>query len=281
MLDSGLRTILSLGPLSLPFWSILAVAAYLSGSLALRIAISSLETRRDVADKISTALFLGFLIWKLAPLVSETKMVLNRPLYLLYASGGRGAVLLGAVLALLYFVVASRGWWRQSDRLMRFRGAGVFAVVAAFLFAGGAVVVGIERSGGISTEVDFTLFDLDGEEGSLAEYRGRRVIVNFWATWCPPCRAEVPLLARYAESATSADPLLISVNQTASEGSRDELRKFVEANGLHYRVFLDPDNSVFHQFGVRGIPTTLVVEPDGLISERRVGVVTGAWLRHR
>ena len=276
-------SIVSIGRLSIPLWAIMLFLGYVAGSVALRVAIpGERELRSRISDRFSTALIFAFLIWKLAPLVTEFRIVVATPLYLLYASGGAGSVIIGALVGGIYYLLATRPQWAAEVRSVMIRGTLAFLLSGvAVVFVGGAIAdSALSRSPGDAPRLDFTLYDLDGVEGSLSDY-DQWVIVNFWATWCPPCRAEAPLLAEYYDTAGETDPVLISVNQTASEGSLDALKSFIEENNIHFRTYLDPDNRVFTRFGIRGLPTTVVIAPDGTIADRRVGVVTGAWIERQ
>ncbi len=257
---------------------------YVAGSIALRIAIPvDRELRSGISDRFSTALLFSFLIWKLAPIVTEFRVVVATPLYLLYASGGPGSIVFGSLVGGVYYLLATRRQWGAEVRSATIRGTLSFLIAGvAVVFVGGTIADSVlSRSDFAAPRLDFTLYELDGVEGSLTDYENQWVIVNFWATWCPPCRAEAPLLADYHATAQKDDPVLISVNQTASEASLDALSGFIEDNDIRFRTYLDPDNKVFIRFGIRGLPTTVVIAPDGTIADRRVGVVTGAWLERQ
>ena len=277
-------SIVSIGRVSVPLWAVILLLGYIAGSISLRIAIpEEREVRTRISDRFSSALLFAFLIWKLAPLVTEFRTVAATPIYLLYATGGAGSIVLGGLVGGAYYLLATRRQWRTDARSAMIRGTLAFLISGVVVVvAGGAIANSLQyRSSGDAPLLDFTLYDLDGVEGSLSDYRGRWVIVNFWATWCPPCRAEAPLLAEYDDTAGDDDPILISVNQTASEGSLAALTGFIDENNIGFRTFLDPDNRVFVRFGIRALPTTVVIAPDGILSDRRVGVVTGAWIEHQ
>ena len=127
-----------------------------------------------------------------------------------------------------------------------------------------------------SVTVDFTLEALDGSEVSLSEYRGDVVLINFWATWCPPCRAEIPDIedAYRARKDEGFVALGVSVEQTY-----DSVAPFVELAGMTYPVLLDELSQVYNTYRVPGLPTSLFVDEEGVIQARHVGQLSKAQLQ--
>lgn len=105
---------------------------------------------------------------------------------------------------------------------------------------------------------DFTLQDLDGKAWTLKALRGKVVLVNFWATWCPPCVAELPDLQALA-ARHEGDLVVLGITTEPAE----EVRPFVSKKGIRYPVLLDPDEKLSKEFGVAGIPRTLVYDRAG------------------
>jgi cytochrome c biogenesis protein CcmG, thiol:disulfide interchange protein DsbE len=117
----------------------------------------------------------------------------------------------------------------------------------------------------------FALPDLDGKPRSLESFRGRPVLVNFWATWCPPCRAEVPEL----QAAWLAHQTCLGVvGITVDSGSADDVRAFARARGIGYPVLLD-DGSAGRAYGIANIPRSFLLDAEG----RLVGTFNGAVTR--
>ena len=116
---------------------------------------------------------------------------------------------------------------------------------------------------------DFQLKDLDGNTVKLADLRGRVVLVDFWATWCPPCRKALPHLQEIHEEFDGQGVSVVGI-ATDRQGA-SVVAPFVEDNGLTFTVVL-ADGKVDRDFGgVRGIPTTLIIEPDGNVVGKFVG----------
>ena len=111
--------------------------------------------------------------------------------------------------------------------------------------------------------------DLAGQAVRLSAYRGQVVLVNLWATWCPPCREEMPSMEKLHEKLKDRGFVLLAVSQ--DEGGIDGVRQFVEQMKLSFRVLVDPDGEVGRKFGVWGYPESFLVDRDGRIVERVIG----------
>jgi peroxiredoxin len=117
---------------------------------------------------------------------------------------------------------------------------------------------------------DFTLTTLDGESVHLADLRGRPVIINLWASWCPPCRAEMPSLQRVSQDYTQNNLVILAVNLT-SQDSREAAAQFAQENNLTFPILLDEKGEVETLYQTSALPTTFFIAADGIISEMIVG----------
>lgn len=116
--------------------------------------------------------------------------------------------------------------------------------------------------------IDFTLKDQYGNEHKLSDYKGKTVFLNFWATWCPPCKAEMPDIQKIYESYESEGEDALVVLGVASpniggEGSEEEIQAFLEENGYTYPVLMDTTGEVFTSYGISSYPTTFMIDRDG------------------
>ena len=118
------------------------------------------------------------------------------------------------------------------------------------------------------------LADLNGNPIRLADLRGRPVWINFWATWCPPCQAETPILRDvYNEYADDGLALVaISVQETTA----DDVRAYVDRYGLAYTVGFDATSAVFHTYRAFGLPTQMFIDRDGIIRKVVLGPISRA-----
>ena len=117
---------------------------------------------------------------------------------------------------------------------------------------------------------DFTFADADGATKSLADLKGKVVLLNIWATWCVPCREEMPQLDALQAELGGADFEVVAIN--IDRGGPEKARKFLEETGAsHLALYTDPSAKLFSTLRAVGMPTTLVIGPDGREMGRLVG----------
>lgn len=151
----------------------------------------------------------------------------------------------------------------------------LLAVVAIVLVGAGMVAV-LANGGAEGIEVGdraptYSAPSLSGGEVSLADYRGRVVMINIWATWCGPCRVEMPSIQeiydRYREDGFTV--LAVSIDQGG--GVEQKVRGFVEEYELEFPVLLDPESRITRLFRTAGVPETFVIDREGRIVKRVIG----------
>jgi peroxiredoxin len=125
------------------------------------------------------------------------------------------------------------------------------------------------------TAPELTLYDLDGEQASLADFAGQVVLVNNWATWCPPCKAEMPTLQAYYEKHKDQGFLLIGIE--AGEPA-DEVALFVEDYKLTFPIWLDPQNKALSAFHNQNLPSSYVIDRQGTVRLAWVGAISESIL---
>jgi peroxiredoxin len=156
------------------------------------------------------------------------------------------------------------------------RSAGVFLVLAVMLAAcagsGGSSPAGVNEG---NQARDFSLETLDGSRVSLEDYRGKVVLVNFWATWCPPCRDEVPDIETTYRERRDEGFVVLGVNV---EEPRGAVEPFVAEFDMTYPVLLDESGQVLKMYRAIGLPMSVVVDQEGVIRARHVGFLTAAEL---
>ncbi len=115
---------------------------------------------------------------------------------------------------------------------------------------------------------DFELKDLDGATHRLFDYRGKVVIVNFWATWCPPCREEMPSMQRAWEQLQDEGIVMLAVDVGEDE---DRVFEFTASYPVEFPLLLDEQSRVIGSWPVAGLPTTFVVDTEGRLAYRAIG----------
>jgi peroxiredoxin len=129
---------------------------------------------------------------------------------------------------------------------------------------------------------DFNLETISGEQIKLSDYRGRPLIINHWATWCPPCREEMPALERVYQEYLDQGLVVMAINATNQEINRANPVKFPTENQLTFPILLDMDGNVANLYQVRSLPTTFFIDRNGVIQEVVVGgPMSDALLRIR
>lgn len=125
-----------------------------------------------------------------------------------------------------------------------------------------------EKDSQIVPSIDFTLQDQYGQAHTLSDYKGKTVFLNFWATWCPPCKAEMPDIQKIYESYEQEGEealvvLGVAAPNTGGEGSEEEIQAFLEKNGYTYPVLMDTTGEVFASYGISSYPTTFMIDREG------------------
>jgi peroxiredoxin len=118
---------------------------------------------------------------------------------------------------------------------------------------------------------DFELTTLGGETIRLSDYKGKKVILNFWATWCPPCKAEMPHMQSFYEKNKDSGIEIVAVNLTSADKGKTEIENFIIEYGLTFKVPLDTKGSIGTQYQAFSIPTSYIIDTKGIITKKIVG----------
>jgi len=120
---------------------------------------------------------------------------------------------------------------------------------------------------------DFAVPGLDGKELRLSDFRGKAVLLNFWATWCPPCREEMPFLENFYKAHQAEGLVLVAVN-VMQRDSRESVAKYAADMGLTFPIGLDESYAAGQKYGVRFLPTSYLIDRQGMIVATKVGAFT-------
>ncbi len=138
---------------------------------------------------------------------------------------------------------------------------------------------GPEESQAPIPALDFTLTDQFGNTHTLEEYKGKTILLNFWATWCGPCRSEMPDLQSiyedYGKNEKDLVVLGVAAPNLGQEGAEADITAFLEENGYTYPTLMNTDASLFYSYGISSFPTTFMIDKDGNV----YGYIIGAQSR--
>jgi peroxiredoxin len=145
----------------------------------------------------------------------------------------------------------------------------VFVVIALLVALAGLPAFDVWSMGsrvptvGMQAE-NFRLTDLAGKEQSLSQYRGKIVLVNFWATWCKPCTTEMPAMQAMYDKLRDKGFVVLAVNELEDDA---KVREHIKQYGHTFPVLMDRDNTVANQFGVFGLPVSVFIDQEGRVQE--------------
>ena len=158
-------------------------------------------------------------------------------------------------------------------------------IVVVFILVGGSLYLGSASSSRPSYEPvkaaelgdpapDFQLEDTEGNKVSLADLRGKVVLVNFWATWCPPCRAEMPSMEKLNEAMAADDFVMLAIN--VEENGRTVVPAFLKKTPHAFSILYDDQGIVQERYGVYKFPESFVIRKDGVIDDKVIGAIDWA-----
>jgi len=116
--------------------------------------------------------------------------------------------------------------------------------------------------------INFKLKDLSGKELTLSDLKGKKVFLNFWATWCPPCKAEMPEIEKLYQETKNSDLVIVAVEIGEPLNT---VKSFIDSNKYNFKVLIDPDQTVAAQYNIVSIPTSYFIDVDGNIISKNIG----------
>lgn len=141
--------------------------------------------------------------------------------------------------------------------------------VSCFVTILAAIRLGAQSPG--DTAPAFMLKSLDGDSAGLADYRGHPIVINFWGTWCPPCRDEMPLLVAAYHTRGDSALVILAVDGRDQETSTRVVRQFVAEFQMPFPTLLDEHGKVRKLYRLRGYPTTVFIGADGVVRAVNIG----------
>jgi peroxiredoxin len=117
--------------------------------------------------------------------------------------------------------------------------------------------------------IDFKLDTLSGESVTLSELKGKKVVLNFWATWCPPCKEEMPIMQEfYTKNGKDVEILAINIDPQYN------VKEYQKAMGLTFPILLDKDDKINTAYDILTVPTTYIINEQGIITHKQIGAIT-------
>ncbi|MDQ0154539.1 redoxin domain-containing protein [Robertmurraya andreesenii] len=292
-------TYITIGKITIPAVWLAAVIGIFTIALLYR-----LISRKRIGDWYWNSFIFYLLTWKLTYIPLNFSLFLDTPLSIVYFNGGRIGHILGLVVVSLYLLLYVRKKYGFSftNKAQIFILIKKMIPIAILLLAIGIVIVNFvnaqkEAKDAVMQEqieknpskeepkkselvvkeghpaVDFTMTTLAGGSVKLSDYKGKKVILNFWATWCPPCKAEMPHMQNFYENRQDEEVEILAVNLTHMDNGYDEIERFVEEYGLSFPVLLDKNGKLSAKYKAFTIPTTYFIDSNGIISKKIVGPI--------
>lgn len=132
--------------------------------------------------------------------------------------------------------------------------------------------------------IDFTLYDQNGKEHKLSDYKGKTVFLNFWATWCPPCKEEMPYIEQlYKEyNKNNKDVVILGVASPNldREGSKEDIIEFLQQEKYTFPVVMDNNGELAYQYGISAYPTTFIIDKEGYITQYVPGAMDKQTMKY-
>ncbi|WP_246943735.1 peroxiredoxin family protein [Bacillus pinisoli] len=126
---------------------------------------------------------------------------------------------------------------------------------------------------------DFTVKALDGTDIKLSDFRGKKVILNLWATWCPPCKAEMPHMEEFYKEQKSNNIVILAVNLTTAEKNTEVVKEFAQDYKLTFPIGLDQSGEVGKTYQAITIPTSYIIDRNGIIHQKIIGPMDKAMMK--
>lgn len=261
---------LQIGPLSLPYGVLLTLAAILLGSyVATRLARNG-EAAASIDSTLISMLLVGVVAARLAFVLQWREPYVDQPLSILDIRDGGWEPFAGVAAALLFGLYRAR---RQVGLRK--------PVMAAAATTGAVLLLGnvwtLLMSATVVPLPPVVLSSLDGKPVALVDYVGRPTVINLWATWCAPCRREMPVLQQAQQDHPDVDIVLVNQGE-----STPAITAYLGREGLTLRqVLVDPQSRTGAALGHRALPTTLFFDASGRLVDTRIGELSQATLGQR
>lgn len=267
---------IQIGRFNIPLIFLSGAIPFLLAAIIIQFVIKDKVQRKFILNKLSNILFLGFISWKLTPLITSFDTIIDNPSSILFLTGGKIGEIVALILSSIY-VVFELLKNRQNRPLIYFISIYLFISISLFFSINNFSTNSLEDKQIVEIS-NLTLQHMDREIIGINLDSEKPIILNFWATWCPPCKAEIPdLVEFYTDYGNDVDFYGIDLIET----EKDNISHFIDSYNINYPIYLDIKNKVSNYFDIQSVPTTIIItQKDGeLFIEKISGVVTKETLK--
>ncbi|MBK1781705.1 TlpA family protein disulfide reductase [Advenella sp. WQ 585] len=260
---------ISVGPIPV-YVILLAICLLLAWGVARILVVRSGTQSKAAGGLLLDAAFWGFVAARLAYLIQWREEYAQAPMSIIVIGDGGYLWWAGLLAAILYVF-----WKTRHTHCLRLPVLSGMVVGVLIWFSASHALLVMQRS--TTALPDVQLSNLGHEPVSLSSYTGKPIVLNLWASWCPPCRREMPAFEQVA--AQFPDTVFLMVNQGESRAS---IQQFLAAENLDLQhVLLDPSSSTMREVRARGLPTTLFFDAQGQLRDVHMGEITMAALKSK
>lgn len=244
--------------------------ALLSGWLIIR----NKESRKEVSNVLLNAVWFFLLGVKSSLLLTHLSTIKSEPLFILYGWGNNLNILIGFLIILVYFT------WFLLKKSTSKRKHGTYLLISTAVFGiaffSSTYLIKLPNTES-NNPLSIELRERNDAFGQPLVFKeGEITILNFWATWCPPCRAEMPELEAFATKHPEVNFILVNNIESEKEGI-DGVTNFLKAKGYSFDVLPDFNSHFTSAYGISSFPTTMVFDEQGNFVDKRVGVVSVSY----
>jgi len=269
---------ISFGPVAVPVILIIfltvAAGAYFTGSFILN---REKNLKRLFSDLLFSPILPFLLSWKLSLLITDSRDVITNPRLILYSSGSLMNIVIGILVAAIWFLYS----WRKKrpPEVVNKALAGAMITILALSLTVAGYLHFTNRDDIQRTQLPIVDFkSTDGKSWNISDAEGQTVILNFWASWCPPCKAEMPMLERLQQDPGLNDVVFFAVNAAVSEKKPDDGVNWMDSNGIVLPLLLDITGRGMQLYGISALPTTIIIDRDGQLVDKKTGAVSRSWI---
>jgi len=269
---------LQIGSLSIPLVLLLIILISVTSLVAGFIVLRKEKENRTVFSDLFFSPVIPFLLaWKFSLVLTEFQDVLQNPGLMLYSSGSLVNIIIGIIISGAWLTFR----WKRSKP-----SKSVYRAMAAALGTTFLLIAAISGYGWLSTENNDLKTELpivvfsrsDGSSWTISEASGSTVVLNFWASWCPPCRSEMPMLERMQKDASFKKVTFFAINASTTEKTPEDGQVWMTTHGFQMPLLFDITGEGMMRYKITGLPTTIIIDSQGREIYRKTGAVSRSWI---